>query len=493
MGTVIDNSPLDKQQQQTTTDTNGAATQTTTDTNGAATQTTTDTSGASTQTTNEADVTGTQGTGAPVGAAVQTTDAEQAAGGQDNAGVKPPEQTITGLPQFQLKYNPPGADGKPVAPTLVVTPGQTPPAASPSDIPEPQSTDGSNNDVAQSVVENKSGQFTMNHNVDGQYLADWANNPFMDVVKSGDKSIADYILDYNKWAQANGKDPLDVLTMYQAMQNKDIAKSYGQNEKEDKKLQRQQRWEQIGNVLSHLGNFVGTIAGAPSQTIETGPQLTARQQAVRDAITKQRGDPKNILAQIWKQRADQRAKELNDANVALRAAQKATEGARKANVEGKTANEKAQSDANVALKGAQQGQAESATQENNAQTSYINGKNKREKELQPYKKSVLTSQTRRNNAGADASEASAARSAAQTRAANEQTYGKRYQRNRYKIWARNRRLHPNETQQFMKEMNITGYDKKSWTPTVVDEYNAYVTEKVSSSRRGRGGASSLLD
>lgn len=394
MGTVIDNSPLDKQQQPTTPV-------------GAATQTTTDTSGASTQTTDAADVTGTQGTGAPVGAAVQTTDADQAAGGQDNAGVKPPEQTVTGLPQFQLKYNPSGADGKPVAPTLVVTPGQNPPAASPSDIPEPQSTDGSNNDVAQSVVENKSGQFTMNHNVDGQYLADWANNPFIDVVKSGDKSIADYMLDYNKWAEANGKDPLDVLTMYQAMNNKDIAKSYGQNEKEDKKLQRQQRWEQIGNVLSHLGNFVGTIAGAPSQTIETAPQLTARQQAVRDAITKQRGDPKNILAQIWKQRADQRAKDLNDANVALRAAQKATEGARKANVEGKTANEKAQSDANVALKGAQQGQAESATHENEAQTNYINGKNKREKELQPYKKRVLTSQTRRNNAGADASEASA--------------------------------------------------------------------------------------
>ena len=301
------------------------------------------------------------------------------------------------------------------------------------------------------------------------------------------------MLDYNKWANANDKDPLDVLTMYQAMQNKDITKSYGQNEKEDKKLQRQQRWEQIGNVLSHLGNFVGTLTGAPSATIETGPQLTARQQAVRDAVMKQRGDPKNILAQVWKQRADQRAKELNDANVALRAAQKATEGARKANVEGKTANEKAQSDANVALKGAQQGQAESATQENNAQTSYINGKNKREKELQPYKKSVLTSQTRRNNAAADASEASAARSAAQTRAANEQTYGKRYQRNRYRIWAHNRKLHPAETQQFMKEMNITGYDKKSWTPTVVDEYNAYITEKVSSSRRGRGGASSLLD
>lgn len=390
---IIDNSTLDKQQQQPTTPV------------GAATQTTTDTSGASTQTTNEADVTGTQGTGAPVGAAVQTTDADQAAGGQDNAGVKAPEQTITGLPQFQLKYNPPGADGKPVAPTLVVTPGQNPPAASPSDIPTPPASNGS--DAAQATVEAKSGQFNMNHNVDGQYLADWANNPFMDVVKSGNKSIADYMLDYNKWAQANGKDPLDVLTMYQAMQNKDIAKSYGQNEKEDKKLQRQQRWEQIGNVLSHLGNFVGTIAGAPSQTIETGPQLTTRQQAVRDAITKQRGDPTNILAQIWKQRADQRAKELNDANVALRGAQKETEGARKANVEGKTANEKAQSDANVALKGAQQGQAESATRENDAHTNYVNGKNKREKELQPYKKGVLTSQQRRNNAGADASEASA--------------------------------------------------------------------------------------
>lgn len=489
---IIDNSTLDKQQQQPTTPV-GAATQTTTNTNGAATQTTTNTNGAATQTTDAADVTGTQGTEAPIGAAVQTTDADQAAGGQDNAGVKPPEQTVTGLPQFQLQYNEPGADGKPVAPTLIVTPGQNPPTASPSDIPEPQSTDGSNNDVAQSVVEDKSGQFNMNHNVAGQHLADWANNSFMDVVKNGDKSIADYMLDYNKWAQANGKDPLDVLTMYQAMNNKDIAKSYGQNEKEDKKLQRQQRWEQIGNVLSHLGNFVGAIAGAPSQTIETGQQLTARQQAVRDAVMKQRGDPNNILAQIWKQRADQRAKELNDANVALRGAQTQTEGARKANIEGKTANEKELNDANVALRAAQQAEADSATDENFAQTDYINDKNQREQQLQPHRVANIDASTSAHRASATASRASAARSAAQTRAANEQTYGKRYQRNRYRIWARNRRLHPTETQQFMKEMNITSCDKKSWSPNVVDEYNAFISDKVSSSRRGRGGASSLLD
>ena len=477
MGDIFDNSSL-----KPTTPVSGQEAQ-------GATQTTGQAETPGTQTTEQNPSAGTQTTEQNPSAAVQTTDADQAAGGQDNAGVQPQEQVVTGLPQFQLQYNEPGADGRPAAPTMIVAPGQTPPAATPADIPAPPSND----DGQTATVEAKSGQFTMNHNVAGQHLADWANSSFVDVVKNGDKSIADYMRDYNKWARENNQEPLDVFDMMQAINGNDISESYAANEKAKKKLERQQKWEQIGNVLAHLGNFVGTIAGAPSATYETGEHLTARQKAVRDAMQKQNGDPKNILAMIWKDRADQRARELNNANIALQTA-------RKTNVEGQTANQKAQSDANVALRGAQQRQADTQADENEAQTDYVQAqtdyvedKNKREQELQPLKKKNIQSSTNANNARANASNASAAHSRAETHATNVRAYGASYTANRYRIWSKNRRLHPNESREFMKANNIHGFDKKNWTPTLIDQFNGFIADKFSN--RGKGGtkASSLLD
>ncbi len=310
------------------------------------------------------------------------------------------------------------------------------------------------------------------------YLADWGNADFMDAVRTGRKPIADYMRDYNRWATATGNEPLDVFTMMEAIRGNDINKSYADNEKAKKKLERQQRWEQIGNVLMHLGNFTGALAGAPAATYESAPELSKRQQAVRDAIEKQNGDPQNILAQIWKEREDQRAAQRNAANIALL-------GAQKANVEGETANEKAVADANVALKGAQKKQAE-------ARERYITDTNKRAADLQPYKIDNLKSATNANNARAAASRASASHSMAETRATNQKTYGDQYKRDRWKIWARNQRRYPNETKEFMKNMNITNSDKNAWPTNVVDEYNAYISDKQQG-RKSRGGSRSMLD
>lgn len=409
-----------------------------------------------TQTSGQEGTPGTQTTEQNPSAAIQTTDANQASGGQDNAGVS---QQNTQLTPGDGTTQPVVGDGtthptdnSTVQPRTVVGNGTTQPAG--SEAPS--------------------------------YLADWSKVSFSDAVKSGNKSIADYMRDYNKWARANNQEPLDVYDMMQAINGNDISESYADNEKAKRKLERQQRWEQIGNVLAHLGNFVGTIAGAPSGTYETGEHLTARQQAIRDAVQKQNGDPKNILAMIWKDRADQRARELNNANIAL-------QGARKANVEGQTANQKAQSDANVALKGAQQRQADTAADENQAQTDYIEGKNKREQELQPLKKKNIQSSTNANNARANASNASAAHSAAETHATNVRAYGAQYTANRYRIWSKNRRLHPNESRAFMKANNIHSFDKKNWTPTLIDQFNGFIADKFSNRGKSSTNASSLLD
>lgn len=126
-----------------------------------------------------------------------------------------PQQAVSGLPNFQIQYFAPGKDGELVAPTLKMTPGQQAPMAGPGDMPLPQSQ--SSDDAAASAIADKSRQFTMNSRVAGQHLADWAKTRFLDAVKNGDKSIAAYMDDYNKWARENGKEPLDVLTMYEAM------------------------------------------------------------------------------------------------------------------------------------------------------------------------------------------------------------------------------------------------------------------------------------
>lgn len=409
--------------------------------------------------------------------ATQTTDANQASGGEGNAGVSQQNPDAAAAQGNQAQGTGQSVVGN--GTTVPTSDGTTQQVAG-DDTTQQVAGDGNTQPVA------GDGTTTPPATATPTYLADWGNTTFMDAVKSGNKSIADYMRDYNKWATANNQDPLDIYTMMQAINGNDIGESYAENEKAQRRLKRQQTWEQIGNVLAHLGNFVGTLAGAPSATYETGPQLTARQQAVRDAVEKQRGDPKNILAQIWKDRADQRARELNNANVAL-------QGARKANVEGQTVNQKAQSDATVALRGAQQHQAETAAQENQARADYVTGQNDRAKELQPLKKANIRSSTNANNARANASNASAAHSRAETYATNQRAYGARYQANRYRIWAKNRRLHPNESREFMKANNIHSFDRKNWTKDLIDQYNGYIADKFS----GGGGkgtkASSLLD
>lgn len=293
-------------------------------------------------------------------------------------------------------------------------------------------------------------------------------------------TIGENFADFNRWAKANGKDPLDVFTMLAAIQGNDMGQSLAANDAARKKQERQQKWEQIGNVLNHLGNFVGTMTGAPAATYESGADLSKRQQAVRDAVLKQRDAAgKNVLAQIWKDRADQRAAEINAAKVAL-------EQARKAGVESDTQNKKALNDATVALRGAQQKQAEAGARRNDATTRYTDERTETEKETRPLKKAQIKSQTNANNARAGASRA-------QTRATNIRAYGSSYNSDRYKIWAKNRRTHPNESKQFMEDNNIHSWDRKNWTKDLIDQYNGYIADKFSGRRSSGGGAAGLLD
>lgn len=145
---------------------------------------------------------------------------------------------------------------------------------------------------------------------------DWSTG-FMNVIQNGyEGSIMQGVSDYNRWATDNDQPPLDAFEVFPLLQQYDTTKSYQENVDDEKKLKRQERWEQIGSVLSHVGNLVGTILGAPSQKLTTGAELTDRQHKLRDYTMKQRREAANdMMALYYKDRADQRANELQSINI----------------------------------------------------------------------------------------------------------------------------------------------------------------------------------
>lgn len=304
-----------------------------------------------------------------------------------------------------------------------------------------------------------------------EYLADWqGGTTFTDAIRKGDKSIAEYMTDYNKFAKATGGEPLDIFEMMNAIQGRDVNKSVAQNEADEKKLARRERWQQFGNLLAHLGNFIGTAAfGAPSQTIESSTELTKRQQALRDKTLALRNTyNQNLLAQLWKDRADQRAAEKALADIGLvkqRVLALQNDDARKEKL----------NTANVDVAKARKEQLESATGLNNERAVT-------EKEMRAPKIANMKSSTNAHNASAAASRAHAAASGSTAK-------GNNYKANRYKIWAENKRKHPNDFKQFMQDNNIHSWDRK-----LIDQFNGWIEDKHSNSGgSGGSGAAALLD
>ena len=85
-------------------------------------------------------------------------------------------------------------------------------------------------------------------------------------------------------------------------------KTVAANEAMKKKAERQAKMEQWSNFLMHLGNFIGTTQGAPSQKIESAQELTDRQRKIREATDALRAKGYDqMLVNIWKGRQDKQA------------------------------------------------------------------------------------------------------------------------------------------------------------------------------------------
>lgn len=167
----------------------------------------------------------------------------------------------------------------------------------------------------------------------------------------------------------------------------DVDKTVAANAALQKKAERQAKWEQLGNLFQHIGNFFGTAIGAPEQKVESAQTLTERQRKLRegtDALRQKGYD--QMMANIWKDRANKQAQmqaeaaaKANDALAAYRGSQKAQEDA--------LTPEKVKTE-----------QARQAA--SNAAAGLSTAKTKTEDELRGKKGNLLTAQANNANAGA---------------------------------------------------------------------------------------------
>lgn len=187
-------------------------------------------------------------------------------------------------------------------------------------------------------------------------------------------------------------------------------KTVAANEALKKKAERQAKMEQWSNFLMHLGNFIGTTQGAPSQKIESAQELSDRQRKIREVTDALRAKGYDqMLLNIYKDRQDKQA-------------QLQAEAAAKAN------------EALAAYRGAQKNQEEALTpvkvkteQERGnaaaAAAALNTSKKETEDALRGKKGKLLDAQTNNANAGAADHNASVNVKGAQVRHINSQTEG----------------------------------------------------------------------
>lgn len=190
----------------------------------------------------------------------------------------------------------------------------------------------------------------------------------------------------------------------------DADKTVAANAALQKKAENQAKWEQWGNLFMHLGNFFGTVQGAPSQKIESAQELTDRQRKIREATDALRAKGYNqMMVNIYKDRQDKQAQMQAEAAAKANEALAAYRG-----------SQKNQTDALTPVKVNEVTQ--SARQHSTAADLNVS-KKETEDALRGKKGKLLDAQTNNANAGAADHNASVNVKGAQVRHINSQTEG----------------------------------------------------------------------
>ena len=187
-------------------------------------------------------------------------------------------------------------------------------------------------------------------------------------------------------------------------------KTVAANEALKKKAERQAKMEQWGNLFMHLGNFFGTVQGAPSQKIESAQELTDRQRKIREATDALRAKGYDqMMVNIYKDRQDKQAQMQAEAAAKANEALAAYRG-----------SQKAQEDALTPVKVQTEKERGNAAA---AQAALSTSKKETEDALRGKKGKLLDAQTNNANAGAADHKASVNVKGAQVRHINSQTEG----------------------------------------------------------------------
>ena len=189
-------------------------------------------------------------------------------------------------------------------------------------------------------------------------------------------------------------------------------KTVAANEALKKKAERQAKMEQWSNFLMHLGNFIGTTQGAPSQKIESAQELTDRQRKIREATDALRAKGYDqMLLNIYKDRKDRQAQLQAEAAAKANEALAAYRGAQKIQEEALTPV-KVQTE---------QARGNAAT----AQAALSTARKETEDALRGKKADLLTAQKNNANAGAADHNASVVVKGAQVEHIHSQTEGQK--------------------------------------------------------------------
>jgi hypothetical protein len=188
----------------------------------------------------------------------------------------------------------------------------------------------------------------------------------------------------------------------------DADKTVAANAALQKKAENQAKWEQWGNLFMHLGNFFGTVQGAPSQKIESAQELTDRQRKIREATEALRAKGYNqMMVNIYKDRQDKQAQMQAEAAAKANEALAAYRG-----------SQKNQTDALTPVKVQTEKERGNAAA---AQAALSTSKKQTEDALRGKKGKLLDAQTNNANAGAADHNASVNVKGAQVRHINSQT------------------------------------------------------------------------
>lgn len=189
-------------------------------------------------------------------------------------------------------------------------------------------------------------------------------------------------------------------------------KTVAANEALKKKAERQAKMEQWSNFLMHLGNFISTTQGAPSQKIESAQELTDRQRKIRESTDALRAKGYDqIMLNIYKDRQDKQAQLQAEAAAKANEALAAYRGAQK-NQEEALTPVKVQTE---------QARGNAAT----AQAALSTARKETEDALRGKKGELLTAQKNNANAGAADHNASVAVKGAQVEHIHSQTEGQK--------------------------------------------------------------------